>query len=392
MSEKEDNMSYTSLYPLLRTAEKYNIAFGAFNVNAFIQVEAAIDTHYTFHSAAILQGAELANGFLSGRADFMNSTLEEKAKGAKMLADIVIKKAETVPIPVVLRLDHGKSFEICKACIDAGYSSVMIDASQLDYDENVELTREVVKYAHERGVSVEAELGILAGVEDDIEAQLHTYTNPLTALDFVRKTGVDTLAISYGTSHGANKGKNVKLRKNIAIATRELFLHEGIDTMLVSHGSSSVPRYLVKSINDRGGQLKNTAGIPTEELQPVIKEGGIAKINVDTDIRLAVTNNIRELFLVKPELQDTDQGSKIWEFLNSHPEQFDPRAYSEPIIEMIVSGSCNNNIEELLSECFYRGTVEAIGQNMVAFGQVGSSYLTNSPSLEEMAEFYRNNR
>lgn len=382
-------MSYTSLYPLLRASDKHQFAFGAFNVNSFVQVDAAIDTHYTFHSAAILQGAEMANGFLSGNPDYTKASMEEKAIGAKLLADAVKLKAAKTPIPVVLHLDHGKSFEICKICIDAGYSSVMIDASSMDYEDNVELTREVVKYAHEKGVSVEAELGVLAGVEDDVEAQLQTYTNPLTALDFVRKTEIDALAISYGTSHGANKGKNVKLRKNIAIATREIFLHEGIDTMLVSHGSSSVPQYLVKSINERGGQLAGTSGIPAEELQPVIKEGGIAKINVDTDIRLAVTNNILELFLTHPSLQNDPQGKQIWDFMKENPSQFDPRAYSFPFIDMVLTGNKTTKIEELLSECFYRGTVEAIGQNMTVFGQIGSSYITDSPSLEEMAEYYR---
>lgn len=122
-------MSYTTLYPLPKAASKKGIAFGAFNVNSFVQVEAAIDTHYTYHSAAILQGAEMANGFLSGNPDYTKASLEDKAKGAKMLADAVKAKAATVPVPVVLHLDHGKSFEVCKACIDAGYSSVMVDAS-----------------------------------------------------------------------------------------------------------------------------------------------------------------------------------------------------------------------------------------------------------------------
>lgn len=382
-------MSYTSLYPLLKAAEKAQIAFGAFNVNAMVQADAVIDTHYTFHSAAILQGAEMANGFLSGNPDYTKASLEDKARGAKLLADYVKQKAERTPVPVVLHLDHGKSFEICKICVDAGYSSVMVDASSLPYEENVELTREVVKYAHERGVSVEAELGVLAGVEDDVEAQIHTYTNPLTALDFCKKTGVDCLAISYGTSHGANKGKNVKLRKNIAIATKELLLHEGIFAMLVSHGSSSVPPYLVESINRRGGAIKNANGVPIAELQPVIREGGIAKINVDTDIRLAVTNNVRELLQNRPDLHSDPQIAAVKKFMDENPSQFDPRTYSFPIMDMVLTGECKTEAEKLLSDCFYRGTVEAVGQNMIGFGQVGSSFITESPSLDEMAEFYR---
>lgn len=382
-------MSYTSLYPLMKAAEKGKFAYGAFNVNAFVQVEAAIDTHYTYHSAAILQGAELANGFLSGNPNYTKASLEDKAKGAKLLADAVRAKAATVPIPVVLHLDHGKTFEICKICVDAGYSSVMVDASSMSYEDNVALTREVVKYAHAKGVSVEAELGVLSGVEDDVSAQISTYTNPLTALDFVKKTGVDVLAISYGTSHGANKGKNVKLRKSIAIATRELLLHEGLFAMLVSHGSSSVPPYLVQSINERGGSIKDASGVPADELRPVIEEGGIAKINVDTDIRLAVTNNVRELFLIHPELREEPSVKEIWAYMQANPGQFDPRAYSYPIIDMVLTGKAASHAQALVSDCFYRGTVEALGQNMAVFGQFGSSYLVESPTLEEMAEFYK---
>lgn len=382
-------MSYTSLYPLMKAAEKGKFAYGAFNVNAFVQVEAAIDTHYTYHSAAILQGAELANGFLSGNPNYTKASLEDKAKGAKLLADAVRAKAATVPIPVVLHLDHGKTFEICKICVDAGYSSVMVDASSMSYEDNVALTREVVKYAHAKGVSVEAELGVLSGVEDDVSAQISTYTNPLTALDFVKKTGVDVLAISYGTSHGANKGKNVKLRKSIAIATKELFLHEGVFAMLVSHGSSSVPPYLVKSINERGGSIQDASGVPADELRPVIQEGGIAKINVDTDIRLAVTNNVRELFLLHPELREDPSVKEIWAYMQANPGQFDPRTYSYPIIDMVLTGKAASPAQALVSDCFYRGTVEALGQNMAVFGQFGSSYLVESPTLEEMAEFYK---
>lgn len=151
-------MPLIPLRPLLETVDKYHFAQGAFNVNAVAQAKAAIEVHEMFRSAAILQGADLANGFMGGRTDFQNATLEDKKIGAKNIADAVKKYAENSPIPVVLHLDHGKNFDSCKAAIAGGYTSVMIDGSSLPFDENVELTREVVKYAHERGVSVEGEL------------------------------------------------------------------------------------------------------------------------------------------------------------------------------------------------------------------------------------------
>ena len=220
-------MPLIPLRPLLETVDKYHFAQGAFNVNAVAQAKAAIEVHEMFRSAAILQGADLANGFMGGRTDFQNATLEDKKVGARNIAAAVKKFAET-PIPVVLHLDHGKNFDSCKAAIEGGYTSVMIDGSSLPFEENVELTREVVKYAHERGVSVEGELGVLAGVEDHVFSATSTYTNPLKAVEFFKKTGCDALAISYGTMHGASKGKDVKLRKEIAIAIKECMMHEQI--------------------------------------------------------------------------------------------------------------------------------------------------------------------
>jgi fructose-bisphosphate aldolase class II len=178
-------MPLVPLRPVLEAAEKYNYAQGAFNVNAVCQAKAVIEVHEMFRSPAILQGADLANAFMGGRADFANGTLEDKKKGARNIANAVKKYAENSPIPVVLHLDHGKNFDSCVAAIEGGYTSVMIDGSSLPFDENVELTREVVKYAHERGVSVEGELGILAGVEDHVFAANSTYTNPLSAVEFL---------------------------------------------------------------------------------------------------------------------------------------------------------------------------------------------------------------
>ena len=206
-------MPLVPLRPVLEAAEAHGYAQGAFNVNAVCQAKAVIEIHELLRAPAILQGADLANAFMGGRADFQNGTLEDKKKGAKNIAAAVKKYGEQSPIPVVLHLDHGRDFDSCVAAIEGGYTSVMIDGSSLPYEENVELTREVVKYAHPRGVSVEGELGVLAGVEDHVFAANSTYTNPLTAVDFLKKTGADALAISYGTMHGASKGKDVKLRR-----------------------------------------------------------------------------------------------------------------------------------------------------------------------------------
>ena len=165
------------LSPILDATEKYDYAQGAFNVNAVCQAKAVIEVHEMFRSPAILQGADLANGFMGGRTDFMNATVEDKIKGAKNIADAVKRFAVSSPIPVALHLDHGRDFASVKAAIDGGYTSVMIDGSSLPLEENIELTREVVKYAHERGVSVEGELGVLAGVEDHVFSEGSTYTN-----------------------------------------------------------------------------------------------------------------------------------------------------------------------------------------------------------------------
>ena len=310
----------------MEAAEKHNYAQGAFNVNAVAQAKAVIEMHETFRSPAILQGADLANAFLGGRVDFANGTLEDKTKGARHIANAVKKYGENSPIPVVLHLDHGKDFDSCVAAIDGGYTSVMIDGSSLPLEQNIELTREVVKYAHARGVSVEGELGVLAGVEDHVFASNSTYTNPLKAVEFFKKTGVDALAISYGTMHGASKGKDVKLRKQIPTAIRECLNHEGIRGGLVSHGSSTVPKYIVDEINALGGNIQNAYGISLAELKEAIT-CGINKINVDTDIRLAVTRNMKELFAGCPELRESPSIGGVYQLLENNKDQFDPRVF-----------------------------------------------------------------
>ena len=381
-------MALVPLKPLLAAAQQYGYGQGAFNVNAVAQAKAVIGVHEMFRSPAILQGADLANGFMGGRTDFANATLEDKKKGAKNIAAAVKKYGENAPVPVVLHLDHGRNFDSCVAAIEGGYTSVMIDGSSLPFEENVELTREVVKYAHPRGVSVEGELGVLAGVEDHVFAADSTYTNPLSAVEFAKKTGVDALAISYGTMHGASKGKNVKLRREIPIAIRECFRHEGITTALVSHGSSTVPKYIVDEINALGGQLQNTYGIPIGELVEAIS-CGISKINVDTDIRLAVTRNMKELFVRFPEKKTSPSIGAVYELLETKKEQFDPRAFLTPLMDTVMYGTIPDDDVAAIIDCVDRGVREVVGTLIVQFGSYGRAPLVEQVSLDEMAERYR---
>lgn len=373
---------------ILDAADKNDYAQGAFNVNAVCQAKAVINVHEMFRSPAILQGADLANGFMGGRTDFMNATLEDKKKGAKNIADAVKTYGTDSPIPIALHLDHGRNLESCVAAIEGGYTSVMIDGSALPFDENVELTREVVKYAHARGVSVEGELGVLAGVEDHVFSASSTYTNPLSAIDFFRKTGVDALAISYGTMHGANKGKNAVIRKEIAIAIKECMRHNGIEGYLVSHGSSTVPQYIVDEINGLGGELKDTYGIDVNQL---IEAGhcGINKINVDTDIRLAVTRNMKELFANNPRLQSSASIGAIYELLQKNKSAFDPRVFITPIMDTVMYGNVADEDVARICKCIEDGVREVVGTLIVKFGSYGKAPKVEIVTLDEMAERYK---
>ena len=373
---------------ILESADKNGYAQGAFNVNAVAQAKAAINIHEIFRSPAILQGADLANGFMGGRTDFMNATLEDKKIGAKNIANAVKKYGEESELPIALHLDHGKNVDSCIAAIEGGYTSVMIDGSSLTFDENVELTREVVKYAHKRGVTVEGELGVLAGVEDHVFSAESTYTNPLKAIEFFKKTGVDALAISYGTMHGANKGKNAIIRKEIAIAIKECLRHEGIEGFLVSHGSSTVPKYIVDEINELGGRIQNAFGIDVNQLIEVSK-CGINKINVDTDIRLAVTRNMKELFTKDKKLRTSASIGGIYELLEKNKEAFDPRVFITPIMDTVMYGVVPDDDVARILTCIEDGVKEVVGTLLVQFGSYGKAPKVKQVTLEEMAEQYK---
>ncbi len=286
---------------IFRKAMAGGYAIPAFNFNNMEQMQAIIQACVEMKSPVILQVS-------SGARKYANQTLlRYMAQGAVEYA-----KELGCNIPIVLHLDHGDTFELCKSCIELGFSSVMIDGSSLPYDENVALTKKVVDYAHQYDVTVEGELGVLAGIEDDVHAETHTYTRPEDVEDFVKKTGVDSLAISIGTSHGANKFKPEQCQRNadgILVPPPLRFdILEEIQKRIpgfpiVLHGSSSVPQDLVKIINTHGGKLKDAVGIPEDQLRQAAKTN-VCKVNIDSDGRLAMTAAVRKVFVDSPEVFD----------------------------------------------------------------------------------------
>ncbi|MDR2893937.1 MAG: class II fructose-1,6-bisphosphate aldolase [Alistipes sp.] len=298
-------------------------AIPAFNFNNMEQMQAIIAACVETSSPVILQVS-------SGARKYANQTLlRYMAQGAVEYAKELGKN-----IPITLHLDHGDSFEICKSCIDMGFSSVMIDGSHLSYEDNIAVTKKVVEYAHERDVTVEGELGVLAGVEDEVSAEHHTYTEPDQVVDFVTRTGVDSLAISIGTSHGANKFKPEQCTRNaegILVPPPLRFdILEEIERRIpgfpiVLHGASSVPQEYVKIINENGGGLKDAIGIPEEQLRKAAKSA-VCKINIDSDGRLAMTASVRKTFADKPA-------------------EFDPRKYLGPArdeLQKLYKHKCEN--------------------------------------------------
>ena len=293
-------------------AIKGGYAIPAFNFNNMEQLQAIIQACAETKSPVILQVSK-------GARQYANQTLlRYMAEGAVEYAKVLGWEHPQI----VFHLDNGDSFELCKSCVDMGFSSVMIDGSHLPYDENVALTKKVVEYAHQFDVSVEGELGVLAGVEDEVSAEHHTYTKPEEVVDFVTKTGVDSLAISIGTSHGANKFKPEQCTRNadgilvpppLRFDVLEAIEKELPGFPIVLHGSSSVPQEEVATINKYGGALKDAIGIPEEELRKAAASA-VCKINIDSDSRLAMTAAIREVFALKPA-------------------EFDPRKYLGPARE-----------------------------------------------------------
>ena len=287
--------------PLVTTKEMFEKAYnggyaiGAFNVN----------------------NMEIVQGITEAAAELNAPLILQVSKGARAYANhtYLMKLVEAAVIetglPIALHLDHGDSFDICKSCIDGGFTSVMIDASSKSFEENIEITKKVVEYAHDHGVVVEAELGTLAGIEDEVSvsAEDSSYTRPEDVQEFVERTGCDSLAIAIGTSHGAYKfkpGTGPKLRFDILEEVEKRLPNFPI----VLHGASSVPQEFVRIINENGGNMPGAIGVPEDQLRKAASMA-VCKINIDSDLRLAMTASIRQ-------------------YLNQHPDHFDPRQYLKP--------------------------------------------------------------
>ena len=273
---------------MFKKAYEGGYSIGAFNISDLEQLQGVLEACKERNSAVIIQASKSAISYA----------------GIDTLVEMVKAASEEIGVDCALHLDHGPNFEMAKKCIDAGFTSVMIDGSHLDYEENVAITKQVVEYAHTKNVTVEAELGVLAGTEDDVTSDVHKYTEPDQAVDFVKRTGVDSLAIAIGTSHGAFKFKGeAKLRFDIL---------EEIQTKLanypiVLHGASAVDQDAVATCNQFGGDIAGAKGVPVEMLRKA-SEMAVCKINMDTDLRLAMTAAIRK-------------------FMAENPKEFDPRKY-----------------------------------------------------------------
>ncbi len=310
---------------LFKKAMEGGYAIPAYNFNNMEQLQAIISACVETKSPVILQVSK-------GARNYANKTI------LRYMAEGAVKYAEELgyKIPIVLHLDHGDSYELCKECVDMGFSSVMIDGSSLPYEENIALTKKVVEYAHKFDVTVEGELGVLAGIEDEVQSEVSHYTKPEEVEDFVKRTGVDSLAISIGTSHGANKFKPEQCTRNeegvLVPPPLRFDILEEIEKRLpgfpiVLHGSSSVPQNLVKIINQYGGALKDAIGIPEDQLRKAAKSA-VCKINIDSDGRLAMTAAIRKTLAEKPEV-------------------FDPRKYLGPARDALKELYKHKNINVL---------------------------------------------
>ncbi|MCQ2325419.1 MAG: class II fructose-1,6-bisphosphate aldolase [Paludibacteraceae bacterium] len=297
-------------------AIKGGYAIPAFNFNNMEQLQAIVSASAATKSPVILQVSK-------GARNYANQTLlRYMAQGAVEYA----KELGWEHPQIVLHLDHGDSFELCKSCVDFGFSSVMIDGSALPYEENIALTKKVVEYAHQYDVTVEAELGVLAGVEDEVAAEESHYTKPEEVIDFATRTGCDSLAISIGTSHGAYKFKPEQCTRDpktgrlvpppLAFDVLDAVMEQLPGFPIVLHGSSSVPQEYVDIINANGGKLPDAVGIPEEQLRKAAASA-VCKINIDSDSRLAFTAAVRKVF-------------------NDKPGEFDPRKYCGPARDLMI--------------------------------------------------------
>lgn len=310
---------------MFKHAYQKGFAVPAYNFNNMEQLQAILTACVLTQSPVILQVSK-------GARQYANQTLlRYLAKGAVEFAKELAAQNGLGEIPIALHLDHGDSFELAKDCIDNGFSSVMIDGSHLPYEENVAITKKVVDYAHQFDVTVEGELGVLAGIEEHVSAEKSIYTDPDQAVDFVEKTGVDSLAISIGTSHGAYK---FKVKPGEEVPPLRLDILEKVKEKLpgfpiVLHGASSVPQEYVEMINKYGGKMENTAGVREDQIQKAV-QSAVCKVNVDSDARLVMTAIVRKIFTEKPS-------------------EFDPRKYLGPAREEMIKLYMYKNEKVLFS-------------------------------------------
>ena len=304
-------MALVTSTEMFKKAYNGGYAIGAFNVNNMEIIQGITEAAIEKRAPLILQVSKGARAY--AKHVYLMKLIEAAIEDAEQTAGF--------DLPIVVHLDHGDTFELCKSCIDGGFTSVMIDGSSKSFEDNIALTRQVVEYAHDHGVVVEGELGTLAGVEDEVKvsAEDSSYTRPDEVEEFVNRTGVDSLAIAIGTSHGASKFTAAQCTRNekgilVPPPLRFDILDEVAKRLpgfpIVLHGSSSVPQEFVKIINENGGKMPDAVGIPEEQLRKAA-EGAVCKINIDSDLRLAMTACIRQYF-------------------NEHPDHFDPRQYLKP--------------------------------------------------------------
>jgi fructose-bisphosphate aldolase, class II len=399
MAEKAKLYSFV---PLMQAAELASLrgrqtAIGAFNVNFYAQAEGILEGLLKAESPGIIQASKGANKFQGG---------------ADKIQYMVLKAMENLKIdlPIAVHLDHGDE-KSAKNCVDSGFSSVMIDASKLDEQPNIDVTKTIVDYAHTKGVGVEGEYGKLSGVEEDIVHEHTTYADPKFVPVFLSRSGADALAVAYGTSHGANKGKTSAL--NISIV-KESYAgltanHMNLDHFLVGHGSSTVPPELVQEINQYGGSLKGTSGVPDYMIKFAIKEG-IRKVNIDTDLRLGITAVFRKYF---NDHKDVEKKSKILDvikkvFTGECPAKdkdgnpvpsgslVDPRSYLDPVM-LMDPGILREDYKTLKDEAFIEVMVlvknrisEHVKGLAIMFGSAGlAAQVDKKLTLEAMAEIYK---
>jgi len=313
-------LGFVNTRELFKKAVKDKYAIPAYNFNNMEQLQAIVVACVETQSPVILQVSK-------GARKYANQTLlQYLGQGAVQMMNELAKEKKLKPVPIALHLDHGDTFEIAKSCIESGFSSVMIDASSETFEKNIEITKKVVEFAHKHDVTVEGELGVLAGIEEHVQSEKTHYTKPEEVEEFVKKTDVDSLAISIGTSHGANKFKPEQCTKTadgIYVPPELRFdILEEVEKRIpgfpiVLHGSSSVPVEAIKMINENGGGLKDTVGIPEDQIRKATKSA-VCKVNIDSDGRLWMTAAIRKHF-------------------NDKPADFDPRKYLGPAREALIT-------------------------------------------------------